>query len=85
MKAVHGGGWSMPLPGCFTPGKEMRYPLYGRLKGPQSQFGWVQKIMPTLGFDPRTVQLVENCCTNYTVLTHALLVMWVIIKVKEPG
>jgi hypothetical protein len=30
-------GWSMPFPGCFTPGKEARYPLYRVLGGPQ---GW---------------------------------------------
>ena len=28
-----GGGWSTPLPSCFTPGKEIRYPLYRRLDG----------------------------------------------------
>jgi len=51
----------------------MHYTLYRRLNGPQSQFGWVQKILPTPGFDPRTAQLVESCYTNYAVLAHALL------------
>ena len=31
------GGWSTPHPGCFTPGKVTRYPLYRRLGGPQGQ------------------------------------------------
>jgi len=85
MKAVQGVGWSMPLPGCFTLRKEMRYPLYRRLNGPQCQFGWVQKILPTLGFNAQTVQLVESCNTNYAVLAYALFVMPIMIKVKKPG
>ena len=40
------GGWSMPRPGCFTPGKETRYPLYRRLGGPQGRSGPVRKISP---------------------------------------
>jgi hypothetical protein len=35
--ALIGGGWSTPHPGCFTPGKENRYPLYRRLGGPQGR------------------------------------------------
>ena len=30
-------GWLTPCPGCFTPGKEIRYPLCRKLGGPQ---GW---------------------------------------------
>ena len=33
--ALDGGGWSTPRPGRFIPRKETRYPLYGRLGGPQ--------------------------------------------------
>ena len=32
--ALHGGGWSTPRLGRFTPGKEIRYPLYRGLGGP---------------------------------------------------
>jgi hypothetical protein len=31
--ALDEGGWSTPRPGCFTPGKETRYPLYRRQAG----------------------------------------------------
>ena len=29
------GGWPTPQPGCFTPEKQIQYPLYMRLGGPQ--------------------------------------------------
>jgi len=29
-------GWSTPVPGRFTPGKETRYPLYRRLGDPRA-------------------------------------------------
>ena len=37
--ALDGVGWSTPRPGCFTSGKETRYPLYWRLGGPQGRSG----------------------------------------------
>ena len=55
--ALDGGGWSMPRPGRFTPGKT-RYPLY--MVGPQGRSGRVRKISPPLRFDPRTVQPVAS-------------------------
>jgi hypothetical protein len=36
------------------PGKNTRYPLYGRLGGLQGRSGRVRKISPPTGFDPRT-------------------------------
>ena len=41
-----------------------RYPLYRRLGGPQGRSGWVRKISPPPGFDPRTAQPVAS---RYTV------------------
>ena len=62
--ALDGGGRSMPHPGCFTPRKETRYPLYRRLGGLQGQSGWVWKTLPPPpGIDPQTVQPVANRCT----------------------
>jgi hypothetical protein len=46
--------WSTPHPGRFTPGKEIRYPLYRRLGGPQSRSGRVRKISPLSGIDSHT-------------------------------
>ena len=51
------GGWSRPRPGRFTAGKDPD-PLYRRLGGPQGRSGRVRKILPSPGFDPRTVQPV---------------------------
>ena len=53
-------GWSTPLPGRFTPGKETRYPLNIRLGGSQGRSGLLRKISPSPGFDPRAVQLVAS-------------------------
>jgi hypothetical protein len=39
-------------PGRFTPGKEIRYPLYRRLSRPQGRFGRMQKNMPPTELDP---------------------------------
>jgi hypothetical protein len=49
------GGWSKSRLGRFTPGKEIIYPFYRRLRGPQDGSGRVQKISPP-ELDPRTVQ-----------------------------
>ena len=56
-------------PAALPPVKT-RYLLYMRLGGPQGQSGWVQKILPPLGFDPQTVQCIVSHCTNYAILAH---------------
>jgi hypothetical protein len=71
--ALDGGVWSMPGPGCLTPGRETRYPLYWRMDGPQGQCGRVRKISPPAGFDPRTVQPVASLYTDYTIPAHTFL------------
>jgi len=73
-KAERGGGNSSTLsltsaldgvcgqrhvPAALSPGKT-RYPVYRRLGGPQRRSGRVQKISPSPGFDPRTVQPVAK-------------------------
>jgi hypothetical protein len=42
--ALDGSGWSTPIPGRFIPREETRYPLYGRLGGPQYWSGRVREI-----------------------------------------
>ena len=41
-----------------------RYPLYKRLGGFQGWSGQVQKILPSLGFDPWTIQPEVSSYTN---------------------
>jgi hypothetical protein len=41
--------------------------LYRRLGGPQGQSGWLRKISPPPGFDPRTVQPVASRYTDYAI------------------
>jgi hypothetical protein len=63
-KKLDEGGWSTPRPGRFILGKETEYPLYRRLGGPQGRSGWLRKISPLPGFDPRTVQPVKSRYTD---------------------
>jgi len=56
--ALEGGEGSASRPGRSLPPENTRYPLCGRLGGPQGRSGQVQKISPPPGFDFRTVQLV---------------------------
>jgi len=52
------------------PSGKTQYPLCRRLGGPQGWSGWVQKISPPLGFDPRTVQPVVSRCTDYAIAAN---------------
>jgi hypothetical protein len=61
------GEWSTPRPVRFTQGKQTRYPLYGRLGGPQGRSGRVRKISLPPGFDPRTVQPVPSSYTDWAI------------------
>ena len=51
--ALDGGGWlaNATPPAALPPGKT-RYPLYGRLVGPQGRSGRVRKISPPTGIRP---------------------------------
>ena len=55
----------------LPPGKT-RYPLYKRLGGPQGRSGWVRKISPPAGFDPRTVQPVASRYTDWAIPAHEI-------------
>ena len=58
------GGWSMPLPGRFTPGNE---PGTNRIGGGGASEMCVWKISSLQGFDPRTVQPVASRYTDYAI------------------
>ena len=68
----------MPRPGRFTPGKETRYPLYKRLRGPQGRSGPVPKISPLPEFDPRTFQHVAS---RYTDCSIPAFLYWYMFKI----
>jgi hypothetical protein len=49
MKALNGGEWFIPFPGCCTPGIEPQHPLNRRLHGPQGLsgcFGEEKNLIP---------------------------------------
>jgi hypothetical protein len=52
--------------------RKVRYPLYGRLDGPQGCSGQVWKILLPLGFNPRTVRPIASHCTDWAILAHHL-------------
>jgi hypothetical protein len=64
------GGWLMPCPGWFYPGKETRYPLYRRLGGLQSWSGWVWKVSSTPRFYPWAAQPVASHYTYWAIPAH---------------
>ena len=78
--ALYGGGWSMPRPGRFTPGKETQYPLYRRLGGPLGRSGWVSNISPPLEFDPRTLQPIASCYTDCAIPAHKFVYVFFIFS-----
>jgi hypothetical protein len=53
----------------LSPGKT-QYPLYRRLGGLQGRSGQVQKISPSLGFNPQTVQPVDSHYTDSTIMAY---------------
>ena len=57
--ALDGVGGQRHAPTALPRGKT-RYPLYKRLGGSQGRCGWVRKISPPPGFDPRIVQPVAS-------------------------
>jgi hypothetical protein len=70
-----GVGGQCHAPATLHPGKTW-YPLYWRPGGPQGRSGWVQKILPSLGFDPRTVQPIASRYTNYAHFLNTLKCSW---------
>ena len=63
------------------PPARTRYPFYRRLGGPQSRSGQVLKISPLPGFDPRTVQPVASCYTDYGSLRHTHSTVPILLRV----
>ena len=73
--ALVGDGWLKTHPDRFTPGKEAQYPLCRQLGGPQVRSGWVCKISPSRGFDPRAVQPAPSLYTDCFLWSRALVSM----------
>ena len=61
------GEGSVSRPGCSLPPGKTSYPLYKRMGGSQGRSGQVQKISPTPGFDPWTVQLIASRYTDWVI------------------
>ena len=63
--ALEGGEESASRPGRSLPPEKNPVPIVQEAGWAQGLFGQVRKISPPPGFDPRTVQLVANRCTDY--------------------
>jgi hypothetical protein len=59
-----GVGCQRHSPAALPPGKT-RYLLYRRLCEPQGRSERMRKISPQTGFDPRTIQTVASCYTDW--------------------
>jgi hypothetical protein len=76
-----GVGGQHHAPAAFTPGKT-RYPLYRRMGGPRSRSGYVRKISPPPGFDPRTFQPVASRYTDWAIAAPIkMLCIKIILKI----
>ena len=64
--AEMGVGGQHHAPAALPP-RKARYPLYRRLGRPQGRYGRVRKISPLPEFDPRTVQRVASCYTDWAI------------------
>jgi hypothetical protein len=49
------------------PMEKIRYPLYRRMGGPKDRSGWVRKISPPPGFDPRNVHPVASRFADWAI------------------
>jgi len=63
-----GVGGQRHAPTTLPPGKRPGTHYIGGWVGPRASPGWVQKIPPPPGFDPRTLQPVASRYTNYAML-----------------
>ena len=57
----------MLRPGGFIPGKGTQFLRYRVLGGPRGQSGWIRKIPPPPGIEPRSFQPVASDCTSYAI------------------
>jgi len=60
-----GKGGQHHTPAAFPSGNNWLF--YRRLGGPQGRPGWVRKISPTPGLNPRTVQSVASRYTAHAI------------------
>jgi hypothetical protein len=68
VKALDRGGWSTPMPGYFTPGKDPVPIVQGAGWVPGPVWKGAENITPT-GFDLLAVQPVARCYTDYAIPT----------------
>jgi hypothetical protein len=59
----------MPHPDRFTPRKDA-VTIVQEAGWTQGRSGWAQKILSPPGFNPRTIQPVASCYTNYGTPAH---------------
>jgi hypothetical protein len=71
---LHVGEWSASRPGRFTPGESPRYPLDGRLCGPQSRGGCGGEEKNAL--PSRESNLGRPARSLGTILTELFRLVW---------
>ena len=68
------GGWVVnATPRPLYPWEGNGTHCTGGWEGPQGRSGWARKISSTSGFDPRTVQPIASCYTDWAIPAHRIL------------
>lgn len=68
MSSLDGGVWLTPHAGHFTPGEDTG-PIYRKLGRTRARCERVQKILPSTGFDTRTVDPAASHCLAVQIVT----------------
>ena len=71
-----GVGSQHHAPAALLPEKKTRYPFYRRLGRSQGRSTSRENLTPSPGFDPRTVQPVASRYTDWAILAHSALMVY---------
>ena len=79
--ALDGVGGQRHAPAALPLGKRPGTHCIGGLVGPRAGMGRCGKSRLTPGFDPRTVQPVANCYTNWAIPARCQIIVSIIIPI----
>jgi hypothetical protein len=71
------GGWLKPRLGLYTPPARDVVLVVRRLCEPQGQYGRVREISSPPAFDPRAIQFVASCYTDWAIPTQTTVVEFI--------
>ena len=78
---IDGGGWSTPPSGRFTPQERPNTHCIGGGLGPRARLDSCRKSRPPPGFDPRIVEPVAGCYTDWAIPAWKSLIIQLQINI----